>query len=50
MSNRAFGDALRARQILFAGKDHLGRKFRGGVRLKAIGAAAPTAAVNGAGE
>lgn len=34
MSMRAFGDALHQRQILVAGKDGQGRKFRGPIRLK----------------
>lgn len=34
MSARAFGDALRDRQIGLAGKDGQGRKYRGPVRLK----------------
>jgi putative DNA primase/helicase len=34
MSARAFGDALRDRQILVMGKDAKGRKYRGPVRLK----------------
>lgn len=34
MSQRAFGDALHQRQILVAGKDGQGRKFRGPIRLK----------------
>jgi putative DNA primase/helicase len=34
MSARAFGDALRDRQIALAGKDPKGRKFRGPIRLK----------------
>lgn len=34
MSQRAFGDALHQRQILLAGKDAAGKKFRGPIRLK----------------
>lgn len=34
MSIRAFGDALQQRQILLAGKDRLGKKLRGPIRLK----------------
>lgn len=34
MSARAFGDALRDRQIALAGKDGQGRKYRGPIRLK----------------
>jgi len=34
MSARAFGDALHQRQILLAGKDAGGRKYRGPIRLK----------------
>ncbi len=34
MSVRAFGDALRDRQILLAGRDAKGRKYRGPIRLK----------------
>lgn len=34
MSIRAFGDALQQRQILLAGKNRLGNKLRGPIRLK----------------
>lgn len=34
MSQRAFGDALHQRQIMLAGKDAKGRKFRAPIRLK----------------
>jgi putative DNA primase/helicase len=34
MSQRAFGDALHQRQILLAGKDTAGKKYRGPIRLK----------------
>jgi putative DNA primase/helicase len=34
MSIRAFGDALQQRQILLAGKNRLGQKLRGPIRLK----------------
>jgi len=34
MSARAFGDALRDRQVLLAGKDRNGLKYRGPIRLK----------------
>lgn len=34
MSARAFGDALRDRQIVLMGKDRTGKKYRGPIRLK----------------
>lgn len=34
MSQRSFGDALHQRQILLAGKDRTGAKYRGPIRLK----------------
>lgn len=36
MSTRAFGDALRDRQVALAGKDAGGRKYRGPIRLKTL--------------